>query len=154
MREENEFMKRELQLLERKLDEMKEYIKEEIGKVMAGGSREEIVVEVRKQVMAELQEIEDKKARKPNLVIYGAVESQSQDPKEREKFDKELSSKIIKEGLEIKDVKIEKAIRLGKRSETQNAENEDPDQEENDNISAQFAPFYIPPLFSVVSFPI
>lgn len=89
--------------MEKKIDNLKEYIKDEVENIKTRkvDDREELLKEVRERVLWYLKEETDKKIRKNNLIIYGAVESDSPDPREQGKYYEELCNEILCEGVKI-----------------------------------------------------
>ena len=66
-------------------------------------------------------EIEDKRKRRNNVIIYNVVENQKTTSKERMSGDKDfcekLMNEVLKVGLDLEEGDIQKVIRLGKRTE-------------------------------------
>ena len=50
-----------------------------------------------------------------NLVSYNIREDDSNDPHEREEYDRSTAEEIITDGIKIKEYKINKVIRMGKK---------------------------------------
>ena len=68
-----------------------------------------------------VNEVEENKRREKNLIIYNLKESQRDIGKDRERDDVKICSKLMRDGLHIRNVEFQKIIRLGKRRSEENA---------------------------------
>lgn len=115
LKEENRVLRERLAALEKRVDEIKNEVKEEIKKEM----KDEIMKEVNNnvvKVLEDIQEAENKRNREGNLVLYNMVESERENGRDRAHEDANKCHQLIQEGigLEQNDYSIRKAIRLGK----------------------------------------
>ena len=103
LKEENKNLKDRLIALEKKLEDIKIELKGDIIN----------------EVMEEIKEIEDKKSREGNLVLYNVPESTSAQPRERLNNDGNFCEKLFVEGCLVnrQDFTISNVIRLGKKVE-------------------------------------
>ena len=105
--------------LKESLEELKTTLKKEI--------KDEILQELRKENSVNsamtsptketlpTNEIEERKKKKENLIIFHLPEPEHDDPKEREKEDTSKMSDIFEKILGVEDSKIIKSFRLGSR---------------------------------------
>lgn len=112
LREENKLLKERLASLERRVTEIKDELKKEII--------DEVNINVT-QMIDSFKEVDDKKKRENNLVLYNMEESKQADGKNREKEDIRKCQQLIQEGIGIEQdfFNIKKAIRLGKWQNSQ-----------------------------------
>lgn len=80
-----------------------------------------MVEDIKERVVEEMKEEQEQKLKKNNLVIYRLNESKCQDVVDREKDDKQMCEKIMKDELKVEDVNIVQVIRLGKVRQEDNA---------------------------------
>ena len=116
LKKENETLKNRLTTLEKRLEDLKVELKNDIVS----------------DVLKELKEVDEKKSRESNLIIYNMPESLSNDAKERKIEDEKLCEKIFLEGVKVErqDFSIDGIIRLGKsrpiQDQCENSENQKP----------------------------
>ena len=60
-----------------------------------------------------LEEMHDKESRRKNVVLFNVPESTKKETEERECEDKEVCEYVFREGLEVREAKIEKVVRMG-----------------------------------------
>lgn len=108
--QENQLLMERLAVVEKRMKEIKEEIKDEIIK--------EVNESVFK-VMTNFKETEEKKKRENNLVLYNMEESTKDLGMDREEEDRGMCQKIFADGLKVEHSKyqVKKVIRLGKRRE-------------------------------------
>ena len=133
LKHENEVLKKRLTKLEAKVenieresvDGMKRLWDEVEGRVKhfmtklheeLREDKQQIISEVREQVMQEVVEREEHQRRQKNLVIYGVCESVEDTGRQRENEDIEFCKRLFDEELNIKYVQIEGIVRLGKKN--------------------------------------
>lgn len=68
----------------------------------------------------EMEEREDRKRRKNNIVLYNLPESDEADPKEREREDNKMCEDLFTNHLKVAGVEIDKVIRLGRKVDHRN----------------------------------
>lgn len=109
LKEENKILKERLAVIENKMQEIKEEIKQEV------------ISEVNsfKVILDEMKEKEDKKMRECNLVLYQVKESNKVNGKDREADDRSACEKIFKEGIGEEDFQIKSIYRLGRKIENE-----------------------------------
>ena len=99
---ENETLKSCLARLEKKIEDLKEDIKQEV------------VEDLKRVVIETMKEENQKRERQNNLVIYGVQESTQEIPQERKKEDVKFCKLLFLEGTMVNNVRIEQVIRLGR----------------------------------------
>ena len=93
-----------LESLERKLSE-----NQHSGRTMYNETKME------EKIAEGIKEHQERERKKPNLIIFGIEESNSEDVEERKNHDKTFCERLIKDVLKVEDeTKIEVTVRLGK----------------------------------------
>lgn len=115
LKEENKQLKEELHKMNGKIDELKDYVKQEINNARFGGpDKRELIETIKEEVREELREEQDRKVRKNNLVLYNVNESRNAIPKERQKEDETICEDVFSHDLKVESFHIEQVVRLGK----------------------------------------
>ena len=96
---ENETLKSCHARLEKKIEDLKEDIKQEV------------VEDVKKVVIETMKEENEKRERQNNLVIYGVQESTQKIPQERKTEDENFCKLLFLEGTMVNNVRIGQVIR-------------------------------------------
>ena len=127
LRSQNQSLTEELEMEKRENKEIREMLKnlqEEnkglLGRVKAlerGWAEKEnkIIEKTWEKVEERLEEWEEKKSRRNNIMIFHMKESDKRDGEEREKDDLEACEEIIRESLGLDNIQIEKVLRMGKK---------------------------------------
>ena len=113
LKSENEKLRTELEEIKKKINKVDDKL-EEIGKNI----KNNIIQEVKKEIIEEIREDEERKLKKRNLVIYKVMESKD-DIENGEQHDLRFCNELFSDGLQIANVKIEKTVRLGRLPENQ-----------------------------------
>lgn len=112
LKSENRKLREEVKELHRENKELKdrmEAIEEKVENFDGGAN---IVERVKQEVLASIKEMEDKKARQNNLILFGVPESTKLTGTEREDDDTKMCKNIFEERL-MCESSIEKTIRIG-----------------------------------------
>ena len=108
-------LKNENKILKEMLAEMKATLKKEIkDEIMKDLQRREDDFP-RREFTKIVDDMEEKKKRCDNLVVFHLPESNNEDPKKREDEDTERMQVIFKDVLHTNDCEIRKSIRLGRK---------------------------------------
>ena len=105
--------------MERANQKAKEIAREEIGmetRNSFAALKDEVVTNIKEEMVEIIKEEEDKHRRRKNLVLYNVPESRRPNPSGRKQEDEDFCQALFTETLEVprEEFKIKKAIRLGK----------------------------------------
>lgn len=115
LRKENNVLKEENSKLMEKLATLESRvsaIKLEIMGEMRAEMKETI-----ENVYVTMREMEDKKIRENNLILYNVPESIKENSKERETDDRRFCQRLFEDGVQVSEYHIDSLIRLGKQGE-------------------------------------
>ncbi|KAK4319993.1 hypothetical protein Pmani_009115 [Petrolisthes manimaculis] len=77
----------------------------------------DLAEETATKVVEKLQEKEEREKRKNNLILFNVPESNKEEGKDREKEDVEVCEDLFSRNLQVESFRIEKVIRLGKKTQ-------------------------------------
>ena len=89
--------------------------KSEIGKLNTKVEKLENSIDTK--VQEAIEEYREREARKYNVIIHNIPESKKEDSKDRISEDMESVDSMLEDGLDVSDVTVTSAVRLGKREE-------------------------------------
>ena len=99
------------------LEEIKNTLKKEIKEEILNELRNERVNSAAKKTefARVVEDLEEKRKRRENLVVFHLPESKEDEPQKREEEDKKNLAVLFRDALQVNDCGVTKAIRLGKR---------------------------------------